>query len=61
MQKKRKKYEQEIPKAVPYKHKGRKLEFSIHKPKTSNEELVKHHIKQYESNESSDDNKMKSK
>ena len=40
---KSKESEQEIPKNAPYKRKGRKLEFSSHKPETSSEELVKHH------------------
>ena len=41
---------------------GRKLEFSIHKAKTSSEESIKHHSgKQQESSESSDDNKKKKK
>ena len=38
--------EREILNTAPYKRKGRKMELSSHKPDTSNEELVKHHIKQ---------------
>ena len=58
---KNKKSEQEMPKNVPYKCKGRKMEFSSHKPDTSSEESVKNHRKQQESSESSDDNKKKKK
>ena len=58
---KNKESEQEIPKTTPYKRKGKKLEFSSHKPKNSSEESVKHHRKQQESSESSDDNKKKNK
>ena len=58
---KNKESEQEILKIAPYKSKGRKMEFSIHKPKTSSEESVKHHRKQQESSESSDDNTKKNK
>ena len=43
---KNKEFEQEILKTPPYKCKGIKLEFSIHKPKNSSEELVKCHQKQ---------------
>ena len=59
MKKKIKESEQEKIKIVPYKCKGRKMEFSYHKPKTSCEESVKHNRKQQESIESSDHNKMK--
>ena len=58
---KKKEYEQEKPKIASHKRKGRKLEFSNHKPDTSSEELVKHHKKQQELSESSDDNKKKIK
>ena len=58
---KNKESDHEIPKTAPSKRKGRKLEFSIHKPDTSSEESVKHHRKQQESSESSDDNKKKRK
>ena len=34
---KNKESEHDLPKNAPYKHKGRKMEFSIHKPETSNE------------------------
>ena len=50
-----------MPKTAPYKCKGIKLEFSIHKSKNSSEELVKHHRKQQESSEISDDRKNKKK
>ena len=50
-----------MQKNVLYKRKGKKLEFSSHKPKTSYEESFKRHIKQQESSESSDDNKRKKK
>ena len=58
---KNKESEQEIPKTAPYKRKGRKMEFSTHKPKTSSKESVKHNRKQQESRKSSDDNKKKKK
>ena len=58
---KNKESDHEIPKTAPSKRKGRKLEFSIHKPDTSSEESVKHHIKQQELSESIDDNKKKRK
>ena len=50
-----------MTKTAPYKRKGRKLEFSSHKPDTSSEESAKHHIKQKESSECSDENKNKKK
>ena len=37
------------------------MEFSIHKPKTSSEELVKHHRKQQDSSERNDNNKKTNK
>ena len=40
---KNKEFEQEILKTSPYKHKGRKLELSSHKPETSSEESLEHH------------------
>ena len=48
-------------KTALYKCKGRKLEFSIHKPETSIEESVKHNRKHQESNKRNDDNKRKNK
>ena len=50
---KSKESEHEMPKNAPYKHKGGKVEFSIHKPNTSSKESSKHHRKQQESRESS--------
>ena len=59
---KNKESEHKMPKSTPYKCKGRKLEFSIHKDETSSEELVKHHTwKQQDSSERSDDDKKKKK
>ena len=59
---KNKESKHELPKISPYnKRKGRKLEFSNHKPDTSSEESVKHNKKWQESNEISDDNKKKIK
>ena len=42
---KNKENEHNMPKTTPYKHKGRKLEFSSHGDKTSSEESTKHHTK----------------
>ena len=50
-----------MTKTSPYKCKGRKLEFSNHKFDTSSEESIKHHRKQQEFRERSDDNKNKNK
>ena len=58
---KNKESEHDLPKTTLYKCKGWKLEFSIHKPKTSSEELVKCHRKQQESRENNDINKNKNK
>ena len=58
---KSKEYEHEMPKTSPYKRKDRKIKFSIHKSNTSMEELVKHHRKQQDSSERSDENKKKNK
>ena len=40
---KNKESKQEIPKKAPYKHKGRKLEFSSHGAESSSEESTKYH------------------
>ena len=58
---KNKEFEQERPKLASYKCKNKKMEISSHKYDTSSEESVKHHRKQHDFSESSDDNKKKNK